>query len=150
MPRRLSGERRHSTCICWVQEWMNSRMGTSRVLISLEVCGWHCCLPTKHIFPSSSLSVELPFYLWLQGTSEMAHFPRILASREGESEGHVTQFGSMRCADVISEFLRKLFFFFLVFLLFLFLWAWRWKGWLSYHQKMTKVRMKSWAKEDRE
>lgn len=70
--------------------------------------------------PSSSLSIELPFYLWPQCTTEISHFPRPLASREDESEGHVTQFGSMGCADVISEFLRKLLFFFLVFLLFLF------------------------------
>ena len=74
-------------------------------------------MPTKHIFP---LSIELAFYLWLQGTSEIAHFPRYFASRENESADHVTQFGSMGCADVISEFLRKLLFFFLVFLLFLF------------------------------
>ena len=41
---------------------MGSRTGASRALVSREACGRYCCLPTKHIFPSSSLSTELPFH----------------------------------------------------------------------------------------
>lgn len=105
-PGRLSRESRHLTYICRVQDWMNGRMGVAeRGLILYEACGRHCCLLTKCIFPSSSLSTECSFYL---------HCIKCLASSGNEAWSYMTQFGCTSCAGVIEEFLGSWFSFFLL------------------------------------